>query len=59
MKHVAREKQVPLVDMTTLTKNFTEELGEETTINAYTYQQTARIHRLQVLHVMPHSSLRN
>lgn len=32
MKHVAREKQVPLVDMTTLTKNFTEELGEETTI---------------------------
>ena len=32
MKHVAREKQVPLVDMTTLTKNFTEQLGEETTI---------------------------
>jgi len=32
MKHVAREKQVPLVDMTTLTKNFAEQLGEETTI---------------------------
>ena len=32
MKHVACEKQVPLVDMTTLTKNFAEQLGEETTI---------------------------
>jgi len=32
MKHVAREKQVPLIDMTTLTKNFAEQLGEETTI---------------------------
>lgn len=32
MKHVAREKRVPLVDMTTLTKNFAEQLGEETTI---------------------------
>lgn len=32
MKQVARLKQVPLIDMTALTKKFTEELGPEATI---------------------------
>ncbi len=31
MKHVARQKNVPLVDMTALTKNFVEKLGEDIT----------------------------
>lgn len=32
MKHVAREKKVPLIDITALTKNFAEQLGETTTV---------------------------
>ncbi|WP_300726314.1 rhamnogalacturonan acetylesterase [uncultured Bacteroides sp.] len=31
MKHVAREKKVPLVDMTSITKDFSEQLGKEVT----------------------------
>lgn len=32
MKHVARNKQVPLIDITALTRNFAEQLGETTTV---------------------------
>lgn len=32
MKHVARQKEVPLVDITALTKDFVEKLGAENTI---------------------------
>lgn len=32
MKHVAREKHIPLIDITALTKRFAEQLGETTTV---------------------------